>query len=191
MSDEVHELFEAYLAMQRNRGFGDLALRADAAVSPFSRAKMAAARNLLTKAHKALHDGDRDRAVRYVDRAVVLPYDEVEEASPAAWEAHMALFMAVTDELGYADHDDQAWLDAALATLDSATEAGRYELRRCLATIGHDYELSGRQRKRLLAAIAGIPARPELYELELSPEELATAVLEILETVIAYEAALD
>jgi hypothetical protein len=191
MPSDLRQLFDEYLAKENNRGFGDIALRANAAVSPFSSASMEAAGNLLAKARKALREGDRDRATRYVDRAVALPYDEVEEAAPAALEAHMALFMAITDELEDADADDQTWLDAALVVLDAAPEAARFDLRNCLVSIDQDYRLSRREHRRIQKALAPVPSTPELYELDLRPDELKPAIMQILETVIAYQAALD
>jgi hypothetical protein len=50
---------------------------------------------------------DRERATRYLARAVALPYDDVERTQPIAWESPMALFMAVADE---AELDERATL---------------------------------------------------------------------------------
>ena len=183
--DEVDERFARYLAAESNRGFGDIPLRAEAAVSPFSRAKMDAASNLLEKAQRALREGDEERARRMVERAVALPYDEIERAYPAAWQAHMAMFMAVTDAAEEDDGED--WLDAVTDTLAAAAEEARFMLRDCVVDMLQDYELSGQDRRRLREAVGKVPARAELHELDLTPEELSVAILDVLAGVVHFE----
>ena len=183
--DEVDERFARYLAAESNRGFGDIPLRAEAAVSPFSRAKMDAASNLLEKAQRALREGDEERARRMVERAVALPYDEIERAYPAAWQTHMAMFMAVTDAAEEGDGED--WLDAVTHTLAAAAETARFTLRDCVVDMLQDYELSGQDRRRLREAVGKVPARAELPELDLTPEELSVAILDVLAGVVHFE----
>ena len=183
--DEIDERFARYLAAESNRGFGDIPLRSEAAVSPFSRARMEAASNLLDKAQRALREGNDERARRMVERAVALPYDEVERAHPAAWQAHMAMFMAVTDAAEEDDGED--WLDAVVDTFRAAGEEARFTLRDCVVDILQDYELSGYDRRRLRDAVAKVPARAQLHELDLTPDELSVAILDILAGVALYE----
>ena len=166
-----------------NRGLGDIPLRATAALAPFSRAEMDAATNLLDKALRALDDGDEARARRFVDRAVALPYDEHEQVHPAAMMAHQQLFDAVTDALE--DGGDE-WLDAVIDTFASAPEEARYCLRDVLTAVLQDYELSDGDQRRLRRLIRDVPERAELPDLDLPPEQLATAVLDVLEGVIHF-----
>jgi hypothetical protein len=183
--EEADERFARYLAAESNRGFGDIPLRAEAAVSPFSRAKIDAASNLLEKAQRALREGNDERARQMVGRAVALPYDDVERAHPAAWQAHMCMFMAVTDAAEEDDGED--WLDAVIDTLSTAPDEARFTLRDCVIDMLQDYDLSGHDRRRLREAVAKVPARAELHKLDLTPEELSVAILDILAGVVHYE----
>ncbi len=181
--DDIYERFHQYLAQAANRGLGDIPLRSTAALSPFSRAQMDAATNLLNKALRALDDGDEARARRFVERAVALPYDEHEQMQPAARMAMQQLFVAVTDALE--DGDDE-WLDAATDTFASAPEQARYSLRDVLRDVLQDFGLSDNEQRRLRRLIRDIPERAELHDLDLPPEQLAAAVLEVLEGVIQF-----
>src|SRR6188472_171642 len=168
---------------EANRGLGDIPLRATAALAPFSRAEMDAAKNLLDKALRALDDGDEARARRFVERAVALPYDEHEQVHPAAMTAQHQLFVAVTDAL---ESGDDEWLDAVIDTFASAPEEARYCLRDVLSSVLQDYELSDGDQRRLRRLIREVPERAELPDLDLPPEQMATAVLEVLEGVIHF-----
>jgi hypothetical protein len=181
---DIHAQFQQYLAQEANRGLGDIELRATAALSPFSRAQMAAATNLLTKALRALDDDDIDRARRFVDRAVALPYDDHERRHPGAAMAHMEMFSVVTDALEDGDDD---WLGAAADTLTSAPAEARYSMRDTLTAILQDYDLSEHEQRRVRHLIKDIPERVELGDLDLPPEQMAAAVLEVLEGVIHFE----
>lgn len=184
-------MFATWQAEQVNRGFGDVEFASGRSLQRFSAAGMAAADNLLAKAQRAIRDADRERAARYIARAVDLPFDDHEEAHPAAWQAHMALFTVVTDEVDEAAADDHRWLDAAIQVLGSAGDWARLDLRDVLSSIDHDYQLEGRERRRLRQAIADVPASSELIDLALPPEQLAAALLEVVEACVAYEEALD
>ena len=191
MERDLERALAAWEAAQVNRGFGDVEFASGRSLQPFSAAGMAAADNLLAKAQRAVRDGDRERAARYIARAVELPFDDHEEAHPAAWQAHMALFTVVTDEVEEAAAGDYRWLDAAIQVLGSAGDRARRDLRDVLSTIDDDYQLEGKERRRLRQAIADVPAGPELNGLALPPEQLAVAVLEVVEACVAYEEALD
>jgi len=181
--NDVFDRFRRHMEQEANRGLGDIPLRATAALAPFSRAEMDAATNLLDKALRALDDGDEARARRFVDRAVALPYDEHEQVHPAAMTAHQQLFEAVTDAIE--DGDDE-WLDAVIDTFASAPEEARYCLRDVLTAVLQDYELSDGDQRRLRRLIREVPERAELPDLDLPPEQMATAVLEVLEGVIHF-----
>ncbi len=181
--NDLFDRFRRHMEQEANRGLGDIPLRATAALAPFSRAEMAAATNLLDKALRALDDGDEARARRFVDRAVALPYDEHEQVHPAAMTAHQLLFEAVTDAI---DDGGDEWLDAVIDTLASAPEEARYCLRDVLTAVLQDYELSAGDQRRLRRLIRDVPERAELQDLDLPPEQMATAVLDVLEGVVHF-----
>ena len=141
-----------------NRGFGDIPYRANVATAPIREAQMEAAANLLEKAFNALRDADHDRALRMARRAAALPFDEGEQAQPGAYQAHMMMFMVVTDELE--DVEGEGWLDAALDALVTSPEHGRFTMRDCLVAISEDYDLSPDDLKRIRRSVAHVPSRP-------------------------------
>jgi hypothetical protein len=188
-ADPLREL-DRYFAARADAPFGDLELASGRTLQPFSIAGQRAASNLLIKASRALDSGEPERARAYVERAVRLPYDRHEQSHPAAMEAHMALFCLVTDAVEVADEDDDRWLDAALAVLAAADEAGRCTMRDVLVAIDHDYNLSRTERSALRSANAAIPDRPELRDLDLPPTELCDCVLSVLAVCMAYRDAL-
>jgi hypothetical protein len=180
---DIYETFQQFMKQEANRGLGDIPLRSTAALAPISMAQMDAATNLLHKALRALDDGDEDRARRFVERAVALPYDEHERMHPAAMMAQQQLFSAVTDAL---DNGGDEWLDAAAGTFVTAPEQGRFTLRDVLKEVRQDYQLSDREERRLRRITQDVPERAELPDLELAPEQLAPAVLQVLESVIQF-----
>ena len=179
-----------YFAERADRPFGDLERGSGRTLQPFSIAGQQAAANLLVKARRALTEGDPDRARALVNRAVQLPFDEHEQAAPAAIAAHMELFCLVTDTLEQAEINDSRWLDAAVTVLASADEPARCDLRDVLAAIDHDYSLASPERSRVHSAIAAIPDRAELRDLALNPTELGEHVVSILAADNNYRAAL-
>lgn len=178
------------LADRANHPFGDVQGVSGRVMQHFSFAGQEAARNLLVKARRALGSEDLDPAGGYVDRAVRLPFDDHEGAAPAALEAHMALFCAVTDAAEQAAEDDQRWLDAALLVLDHADERAACDLRDVLVAIDQDYTLSAHERRRIRSAIATVPDRAELRDLQLCPTELRAHILSTLRALADYEATL-
>jgi hypothetical protein len=171
---------DRYLAKHADAPFGDVELVSDRTLQPFSIAGQQAASNLLTKASRALDDNDIERARSYVARAVRLPYDGHERCHPAAMEAHMALFCLVTDALEDSEEGDSRWLDTALAVLPVADEAGRCVMRDVLVAVDHDYFLTRAERTSLRSATAAVPDRPELWDLDLPPDELGDSVVSVL-----------
>ena len=87
MDADGADRMDALMAERADRPFGDTDLVTGRALQPFSMAGQAAADNLLTKALRALAQGDEVRARAYVDRACRLPFDRHEETQPAAAEA--------------------------------------------------------------------------------------------------------
>ncbi len=157
-------------------------------LSPFSQALWAGADNLLDKAAIALRQQDGERADRLVSRAASLPFDEHEESFPAALAVHLRLFSAVVEEMEESDVDDWGWLDAAVEVLRTGDEYARADLRDVLVAVDHDYDLPAAERRRLRAAVAGVPEVPELRDQnDLTTDELAARVGSILRACLAYE----
>lgn len=153
-------------------------LPAEGGLHQTSAALRKGARNLIAKAVEAM-ESDPDTARGYVTRAARLPFDEHEECHPAAAAALLEVFLAVVDVMQASEGEE--WLDAALATLDSADDATRGELRHVLADIAQDYELTGAERRRLKRAIATVPVAPRLDDLpDLDAEELTSRIMAIL-----------
>lgn len=181
---------QAILAEQADRPLGDTDAVSGRTLQPFSRAGQAAADNLLDKAVRALEADDTDRARRYADRAARLPFDDHEEAAPAAWAAHLRLFGVVTDALEASEPENHRWLEAALAVLETAEEPARFDLRDVLADIVQDYELPKTERRRLRAAITPIPDRATLFDLDLDELDLSDHIMSILKARAVYLAEL-
>ncbi len=173
-----------------DRPFGDVQATSGQTLQPFSIAGQQAATNLLVKAHRALDDGDNNRARRFVDRAVSLPYDEHECAAPVALATHMDLFCLITDALERSEADDSRWLDAAEEVLDNVDETGRCDMRDVLVAIDHDYEISAEEHRRLRAAVTPIPDRAELRDLRLPSMQLGDHVMSVLRASAHYRATL-
>ncbi len=161
------------------------------ALAPISRGLWAGAENLLVKAMRALRAGDQERATALVRRAVALPFDDHEGARPGAMAAQTLLFGALVDALEDYDEGDERWLDPALTLLGS-DEAARVDLRRALAAIAQDYDISPAERRRIRAAVADGPEAPELHdELTLTDAEMQARIGSVLRLCVAYEDAVE
>lgn len=183
MAGDPYEAFQRYLAEESKRGLGDIPLRPTAALAPISRAQMEAATNLLDKALRALDTDDEARARRFVERAVALPWDEHEQMHPAAMMAHQQMYDIVTDAL---EQGGDEWLAAATDTLHAAGEEARYCLRDTLVAVLNAYELTPAEERRARLLIKDVPPRAELPDLDLPPEELTTAILDVLDGVVMF-----
>src|SRR3712207_2833221 len=137
-------LFREQLAAAVDRGLGDLQLQSNLSARALNQASYRAADNLLGKARRALGEGDRDRAARYVEKATRLPFDGVERAHPAVHEAHMLLFSTVTDALESSATSSTGWLDAAEAALAGCGPHAREDLLQTFRAIDNDYALQGK-----------------------------------------------
>jgi hypothetical protein len=191
MTRDVRERFAELMAARADTPFGDVESVSDRTLQPFSIAGHRSARNLLEKALRAQGVGDDQRARMLVERAARLPYDRHEETYPAASEAQMVLFNLVTDELEGAPEGYTRWLDAAVEVLASADEVGRCTLREVLVSVDHDFDLTRQERAILRAAIAPVPARPDLRDLRPEPSELAEIMLSVLDACLRYRNALE
>lgn len=180
MKPSVDEALAEWYRKQSDRPLGDAQLASGRTLAPFSQALRSGAENLLVKAVEALDVGDDRRASDLIHRAVNLPYDDHEEAAPAAMAASHLLFTVVTNELEDSQDVDERWLDAALEVLDGADELVRPDVRDTLTAIAEDYDLTSRERRRLQAAVRDIEPAPELMDQNLSATELAERVGGIL-----------
>lgn len=190
MADHLPDDVEAFFRAQRDRPLGDAQLASGRTLQPISRGLHDAAINLLTKAARCLAAGDRADALRFVDRAVALPFDDHEECSPAAAAGQQLVYNAVTDAVEESPSDDPTWLDAALAALAGAGLEGGAVLKEVLRDILPVYDLTDRERRRLRAATADAPKRGELVDRPLAQDELGAVLVEVLEVVNAYAAEL-
>ncbi len=181
---------QAYLAERADQPLGDTELASGRTLKPFSEAGMAAAANLLGKADRALAAGDPQRAAHFVRLAVKLPYDEREQAAPAAFEVGIMLFSAVIDALEDSAAGDSRWLEAAVETLPSTEGWGRAELCHTLRTARQDYEVEPAESRQILRVVASAE-QVELGDTTLAGDELAEAVMSVLRAVRGYRAALD
>ncbi|HET8599827.1 MAG TPA: hypothetical protein VFL99_05845 [Segeticoccus sp.] len=116
-----------------------------------------------------------------------MPFDHHEQAAPVALAVHMGLFCLVTDAMEGADPDDSRWLDAAVAVLEDADQAAACDLRDVLVAIDQDYSLRPAEHKRVRAAIASVPQRAELRDLQLEAAELGEHALSVLGACRNYE----
>jgi hypothetical protein len=149
------------------------------------------AENLLTKALRDLSQGKEPDAIRLVERACRLPYDEHEDAAPAAMAAHMLLFDAITEELEEAEEGNSVWLDAALPLLRDIGEQEQVELGHCLLAIRQDYAIEPHEGALIDRAAHLVPDRPELQDQgDLSAEQLTAPVTGVLRAILAYREAL-
>ena len=179
--DEVDERFA--LAAESNRGFGDIPLRSEAAVSPFSRATMDAASNLLKEARRC---------------------GMATASGRGAWSSAPSLSLTTRsrrspgDVAGAHGHVHgghrcsrggrrRQGLDAVVDTLTAAAEEARFTLRDCVVDLLQDYDLSGVDRRLRRGAVAEVPAQAGLDERDLAPHERSAAILDLLAGVALYE----
>lgn len=185
---DIRARYDRYMAEQSNRGLGDISLRSTAALAPISRGQTEAATNLLTKAVRALDDDDEARAKQLVERAVALPYDDHEQVHPGASMACQLVFTEITETLE--DCEDH-WVSALADTFAGATPDAKFALRDVLTDILDDYNLTQEEQHRVRRLIRDVPERAELTDLDLAPPAMATAILEILDSIISFRDALD
>lgn len=190
MTVDVRNVLARLLREAADRPLGDIQLGSNWELSRSSRAMWSGAENLLIKASRALRAGDGDRAAALVNRAVSLPFDDLEGAAPAAIAAHMLLFSSVTDALEESSAADQRWLDSAIDVLDlpDSADPARSEMRHVLAEVDNDYDLPPEERRRLRRATEDVPKGPEPADmLDLTADELADWVHAILRAWNHYE----
>lgn len=181
----------AYFEEQADQPFGNVELMSGRTLAPFSRAGLTAAENLLTKADRALTDGDPERAGHFIDRAAALNYDDHEKTAPAAFAASMMLFNAVTDALERSGEGDSRWLEAAGVALSSTTGWGQAQMRHTLAVVRQDYVVEPGESRVIEDAVVEVPERADLRDVTLLQAELAEAVTSMLQVLQTYRAALN
>ncbi len=179
---------DAYFRERANRAFGDIDAVSGRTLQRFSFGLMTAAQNLLSKALRHWRT-DRPRAMRLVDRAIALPFDDHEQHVPVLAAAGMILFDYLIDEVEAGD--DDTWLEAAVAVLEETEGPARFVLAETLRDIENDWELPAGHARIIRAAVAPIPPQPPLRDRwDLSPEETRELVAGVLEICIAFEDAL-
>ena len=174
----------------QHRILGDVQLTSNIAAQQRSLALQEAADNLLDKAMQGMHDGNPERATKFLRRAAELPWDSHEHVHTAALEAHMMLFNAVIDAMHGSAEDDMRWLTVALRVIDTLGERAAAELRSVLVVAYNDEGPTPKEAKQIRAALPS--TSPEIdsiaYELPESStvDEIVEAVEPILEAFIAY-----
>jgi hypothetical protein len=153
--DRMSDFLVEEMARMVDRGLGDLQVRSNLAWSEESHATSQAAENLLAKARRDLAAGEVERAGSFIDRALRLPFNEMTEAPAALSQAHLMLFSSVSDAFEDSAEDDQAWLDAAEATLRQCGGPAREDLLEILRVLDHDYSLLPVERRRVRALAMG------------------------------------
>ena len=177
----------SFLGDELDRPLGAARLASNHANREISVATSQAADNLLAKAVRRLERGEDQEARAFVDRALGLPYDDYEGWSPAAWSAHMMLFLSISDDLGSCPAGDPSWLDRAEVVLDAATPAAATELRACLRAILDADTLTAAETRRLKALTRGVPLDADpLTGVPDAPEARAAAVLGVLAAVLHH-----
>ncbi|MFT4217091.1 MAG: hypothetical protein QM619_07895 [Micropruina sp.] len=148
------------------------------------------AANVLGKARRVLAT-DPAKASAYVDTALRLPYDEIEEQEPAALEAHLMLYSLVSDVAEESEQGDPAWLDAAIEVMEASDPAGRAEMRVVLDVIGHDYKLPATELRTLRDAIARVEPGPTLHDDDFPADQLKERIMAVLELCQRYDDTLE
>jgi hypothetical protein len=136
------------LDRERDRPLGGLREESNRTLAPVSDGLHAAGDDLLRKAARAVASGEEDRAYRYIQRALDLPFDEHERIVPAWLSASMLIFTTITDRLDTSPEDDDSWLTAAEQVLQRCDPAAVPALLGSLATIVGDRSLPQVQARR-------------------------------------------
>ncbi|GGC84452.1 hypothetical protein GCM10011512_09110 [Tersicoccus solisilvae] len=187
MTEDPKAMARSLLHDLADRPLGGAELASGRTLLPFSASLLIGAENLLAKAARAWRN-DRARAERYVDRALALPFDEHEEAYPAARAATLYLYQLITAAIDELEDDDESWLDAAITVLRSSTGAGQAELRDALEDVPVIGGISETEEDRLLRAIGAVPEEPGRVELDDRPiGELRDRILAVLDVGAAFE----
>lgn len=175
-----------------DRGLGDLQVRSNLECSAQSRATAQAAENLLAKARRDLAAGKAERAGSYIDRALRLPFDEMNEAPAASSTAHMMLFSGIAEAVEDSIEDDHAWLGAAEATLRQCGEHAREDLLEILQVLDQDYSLAPVESRWIRSLAMGEHADEEVGDVVLAragDDEAAqrVVVIELLLALTVFE----
>jgi len=150
--DDVTGVYTEAMARLSDRGVGDLQVQSTMLRLSDVTAAALGARNLLTKAAKALDEGDPERAERYLDRAIRLPFDEVRGLSSAQLAARGMVDGVVTGAAREAAPGDRRWRDAAEAALARCGAEARARIERAVRIATDNPLPSDAERRR--------PARP-------------------------------
>lgn len=148
------------------------------------------AESLLQQARQRFGNDDLARAKALIDRATRLPFDDHEQAWPAALAAHMGLFCAVTDALQGGPEGDSRWLDAALTVLAQADERAACVLGDVLMAVDQDFLIKPVDHRKIKSALASIAGHADPGDPQLRSPQLREYVMSVIAIHQAYDGAL-
>ncbi|EWT07716.1 hypothetical protein N864_01050 [Intrasporangium chromatireducens Q5-1] len=183
------DAWASYLDERRNRGFGDILAVSGQTESRAASGLHAGAENLVTKALRALEEGDEERAVRYTSQASRLPWDAHEEVWPGALATHFALFEELSEAMEDAEDGDTRWIDDAVTVLGEVSGEPREHLARTLGIFGRDatIDLSSAEAKKIHRAVGRDPLDVEFgTDPTETPEQLLPRMLDLLRVTNRY-----
>ena len=146
-----------------------------------------AAENLVTKARRLWHD-DHQRALEYVRRALRVPPNVPDDTIPAVKAAHMMVFMAVVNDLEGSGPADTAWLEAALAVIESGPAKVQAVVRSVVKDIDQDYDLASAAHRQIGAVLRSGPVGQPW---DLGADDAFDYVVAAVEAGLAYAAAIE
>jgi hypothetical protein len=162
------------LATGRRKAFTEIDRRSGRLLNGISRAQIAGAENLLTKAIRARASGDAQRAEQLIERAARMPYDEREEGFPGVLAASMLVYVAISDQFEGSEQDDPTWLDVVLTVHPGLDPTGQAKV----ASVVHGFVLqkalfavTRAEKRRIQQAFGDAPLEAELGDLPDSPVE--------------------
>jgi hypothetical protein len=191
MDPSEHHAVDTWLRRDRDRPLAEVIRPSNRIGATVSEGLQAAGTNLLDKALAAVVAGDQDRARRYVERAVRLPFDEHEQVGTAWWAASMLMYTVVDEELEACDPGDDSWLTAAESVLVDTEQLVAQALQGTLVSVTESYQLSRRERERCRVATRGCDANSWAVQEPAGEAERVAAVLGVVELAAAYIAALE
>lgn len=148
-----------------SKEFGEVARISGRMLNELSHAQMTGAKNLLTKAIRALASGDSQRADQLIERVAQMPYDEREEGSPGVSAASLLVYSTITDRFETSAIGDSTWLDVVLEVHPDLDATGRAKV----ASIVHGFVLqepfftiSPAEKRRIRRAFGDAPIEADL-----------------------------
>jgi len=180
---------DEWLRQDRDRPLAEVMRPSNLIGAEVSDGLQAAGTNLLEKALASVLAGEPDRARRYVERAVQLPFDEHEQVGTAWWAAAMLTHARLADDLESCEPGDDSWLTAAESALAGADPLAAQALKGALVAVADAYQLTGPERERCRVAARGCD--PDSWDViePAEDDERVVAVLDVVELTAAYATA--